>query len=165
MDKKKPLGDQQLWEDYKKGIKPLNTKDKIPLRKTPAPQKITIQPRNYDPFPPPNEGAAPQKSSRPKKGIIIQGTLDLHGLTREQAHRTLISFISRHQWIERRWVRVITGKGFRQKVENPDKKTLKEMLPIWLHEHPLNSLVSEYHYASYQDGGEGALNIAIKKAK
>lgn len=92
----------------------------------------------------------PQKKAR---HILIEGTLDLHGLTQEQAQESLKCFFYKSQLQGKRWVKVITGKS----------GILFQKTPQFLQE--ISLFVSGYLYARACDGGTGALYIRIRKIK
>ena len=89
----------------------------------------------------------------------IEDRLDLHGLTREQARKQLISFISRAVQRNIRNVLIITGKG------RDGHGILRQQVPIWLKDEPLRQYVNAISYAQPQDGGTGALYIRLKRQR
>ena len=89
----------------------------------------------------------------------IEDRLDLHGLTKEQAHKQLISFISRAAQRNIRNVLIITGKG------RDGHGILRQQVPIWLKDEPLRQYVNAISYAQPQDGGTGALYIRLKRQR
>ncbi len=91
----------------------------------------------------------------------IEGKLDLHGLTANQARRALAAFLSSSHAIGRRAVLVITGRGL-----NPDSNgpgVIKRETPSWLNQ--MSDLVSSYGQADKRHGGEGALYVRLKRKK
>lgn len=89
----------------------------------------------------------------------IGDRLDLHGSTKEQAHKQLISFISRAVQRNIRNVLIITGKG------REGHGVLRQLVPIWLKDEPLRQYVNAISYAQQQDGGTGALYIRLKRQR
>lgn len=98
---------------------------------------------------------------RLKRGLFApQSEIDLHQCTQVEAHARLVSFLSANQARGRRCVLVITGKGY-----GPDGKVgvLKTMVPRWLNEPTLRSLVIAFAHAIPQHGGEGALYVLLRR--
>jgi DNA-nicking Smr family endonuclease len=93
-----------------------------------------------------------QKLSRGK--MAIEGRLDLHGLSQEQAHLALTPFILSSQALQKRCVLIITGKG---------KGILRDQLPIWLNQSPLTNLVLKVTHAQPKDGGSGAFYVYLRR--
>ena len=118
-------------------------------------------------------GRAPglDKSSAIKlaKGkFTIQGKLDLHGMTQRQAHAALIDFIQTSFDNRKRNLLVITGKGRRKgedEVAGYRKREgiLKSIVPKWLDEPPLQSLVLAFTTSQREDGGAGALYVLLRR--
>lgn len=89
----------------------------------------------------------------------IEGRLDLHGLSQEQAHKQLVSFISGAVQQNFRNVLIITGKG------REGHGILRQQVPIWLKDGVLRKHVNAISYAQPQDGGTGALYIRLKRQR
>lgn len=89
----------------------------------------------------------------------IEDKLDLHGLSQDQAHRNLISFISRAVHQNLRHVLVITGKG------RDGQGVLRQQVPKWLKDAPLAPHINAISHAQPQDGGTGALYIRLKRKR
>ncbi|MEP0521764.1 MAG: Smr/MutS family protein [Hyphomicrobiales bacterium] len=95
----------------------------------------------------------------------LDGTLDLHGMTQQAAHQRLIQFLIQAQAGGARYVLVITGKG---KAANPDtgeRGILRRMVPNWLSDRSLSSLVSGYDEAHVSHGGSGALYVRLRRQR
>jgi DNA-nicking Smr family endonuclease len=86
----------------------------------------------------------------------IQGRLDLHGRTQDDAYHALMSFIDGARSAGRRSVLVITGKG---------QGVLKNAVPRWLNQPPLRAHVLSFGYAQQKDGGAGALYVLLRKSQ
>ena len=87
---------------------------------------------------------------------VIQDELDLHGLTVEEAHELLLSFLN--QCIRRglRCVRIVHGKGLRSKNREP---VLKRRVAGWLMR---REEILAYCQARQADGGSGAVVVLLK---
>lgn len=97
----------------------------------------------------------------------IEMRLDLHGLTQDQARQILRSKIVRAYDQGKRLILVITGKGktrqddFNRAVHG----VLRESLPQWLREPPLNAIVLETAQAQHHHGGAGAYYIYLRRKR
>lgn len=97
----------------------------------------------------------------------IEARLDLHGLTRNEAHRKLRNFISDTLVRGCRCVLVITGKGNRSDRESDLRDTppgvLRRMVPLWLSEPDLSMHVAGFEPALPRHGGAGALYVQLRR--
>ena len=92
----------------------------------------------------------------------IDGRLDLHGKSLEDAYLSLFNFLTQSQYHGFRCVLIITGKGYR----NPSGVgRLKSKFPYWLNESPLRNLVLSTTIAQKKHGGEGAFYVLLRKNK
>jgi DNA-nicking Smr family endonuclease len=99
-----------------------------------------------------------------KRGQMdIEATLDLHGMTQEQAHRALGGFLSGSQSAGKQTVRVITGKG--GKDTGSGRGVLRDAVPRWLNEGPNRRMIKAFSHAAPKHGGEGALYVLLKRLK
>ena len=103
-----------------------------------------------------------------KGKFTIQGRLDLHGMTQRQAHAALIDFIQTSFNDRKRNLLVITGKGRPRGrdevgVYAEGKGILKSIVPKWLNEPPLQSLVLAVTTSQREHGGAGALYVLLRK--
>lgn len=89
----------------------------------------------------------------------VDGVVDLHGHTQEEAHRLLESFLAGSQLAGRRCVLVVTGKGTRS------EGVLRRSVPRWLNQAPNRDRVLAFAYASAGHGGEGALYVLLKRRR
>ena len=95
---------------------------------------------------------------RIRRGAIrIDATLDLHGLSREEAYTALLRFVEAAQARGARTLLIITGKG------KGGGGTLREWLPRWLGETPLRGRIIAYDSAGPRHGGAGAWYIRIRR--
>lgn len=98
--------------------------------------------------------------SKLKKGRLpIEGRLDLHGMTQDEAWRALSRFIPAAVREEKRTVLVITGKGR----VSESGGVLRRMVPIWLTETELRRHVIGITAAQPKDGGSGALYVRLRR--
>jgi DNA-nicking Smr family endonuclease len=96
-----------------------------------------------------------QKLRRGK--FSIEDTLDLHGLTAEEANSQLRNFLQHSQAAGRRAVRIIHGKGYGSAGRQP---VLKTKVNQWLQE---AGAVLAFCSAQPENGGTGAVDIFLRK--
>jgi DNA-nicking Smr family endonuclease len=105
---------------------------------------------------------APQDASgekRVRRGRVdIDGRIDLHGMTQDQARGALVRFVSRLAASEGRCGLVITGKG-----RAPAEGILRRRLPEWLGEPPLSGIVASFAPAHAKHGGDGAWYVFVRR--
>jgi DNA-nicking Smr family endonuclease len=94
--------------------------------------------------------------------------LDLHGMTEAAAYRALSSFLMGARQRGNRLILVVTGKGNPCKEESASWMTsphgvLKQMVPRWLNEPELASLIASVRPAHVRHGGGGALYVYLRK--
>jgi DNA-nicking Smr family endonuclease len=108
---------------------------------------------------------------RLNRGLIApDANLDLHGMTQERAHRTLIRFLQMAHQIGNRLIVVVTGKGNPRAADaaawtQSPHGVLKEMVPRWLAEPELKALVAKVQPAHIRHGGGGALYVYLRKSR
>lgn len=115
----------------------------------------------------------------------IEARIDLHGMRQDEAHMTLRGFLNGCHARGLRWVLVITGKGRSLRLDGggddagparrrganrrdlpswqeDERGVLKRVVPRWLAEPELRSIVVSYTTAAPNHGGEGALYIQLR---
>ncbi len=90
-----------------------------------------------------------------------EARLDLHGSTREEAHRELTEFLHRARDDGRRCVIVITGRGR----ASEGGGVIRNETPRWLNLPALRPLVLGFAEAQPKDGGAGALYVLLRRRK
>ena len=103
---------------------------------------------------------AKQRVARGKEPI--DGRLDLHGLTQNEAHTVLLRFLQAATTRDARLVLVITGKGGRGE---GDRGVLKRQVPHWLNLPEFRALVIGFEEAHVAHGGEGALYVRVRRTR
>jgi DNA-nicking Smr family endonuclease len=97
---------------------------------------------------------------RLKRGqVVIEKTVDLHGMTQEQAHERLTQFLADAQRGGLRCVLVVTGKGLLH------GGVLRHTVPRWLNEGANRERVLAFAPAQPKHGGAGALYLLIRRAR
>lgn len=179
MKRAKPLNeeDRVLWHTVARTAKPLKGKV-LPLLSTPepAPEPVhTKQKASAKPQIAPAEVKRPATKQQPphvqqriddqtrdkiaKGRIVIEGKVDLHGMTQSEAHALLLGFLHQAYARGRRHVLVVTGKG----ASFGSEGVLKRAVPGWFATPPFRILVGGYHEASRQHGGAGALYVRLRR--
>jgi DNA-nicking Smr family endonuclease len=164
--------DLRLWRHV--------TQDVTPLRPTPTPDDPPAPsaasppalPLSREPAP---RTAAPLRDLTPGKiadvdratgdklrrgNLVIDGRLDLHGLTQPEAHEALDRFLASSVTMGRRCVLVITGKGV-----GVSGGVLRQAVPRWLNEAPNRARVLAVTPAQPRHGGAGALYVLLKRKR
>jgi DNA-nicking Smr family endonuclease len=91
-------------------------------------------------------------------GWVIQGELDLHGHTGDEARVALAAFLNRCMLEDRRCVRIIHGKGHGSKNRLP---VLKNKVRHWLTQ---REDVLAFCQARTVDGGAGAVIVLLRSS-
>ncbi|MDX7951441.1 Smr/MutS family protein [Lichenihabitans sp. Uapishka_5] len=151
-----------------------------------APQPLPMPPEDVSPVvhppvavPPPPEarrpGAPPladldrrtkQKIQRGHMGI--ERRIDLHGMTQADAYGALRGFLRRAHAEDLRLVLVVTGKGERSRLRADgfgEFGVLRRVVPHWLRELDLRTIVLAFEPAGAAHGGGGALYIRLRRRK
>ena len=89
--------------------------------------------------------------------LAVDSTLDLHGLTVEQARLQLIAFMEECRQSGYRHVIIVHGKGFRSQ----NKPVIKPMVNRWLRQ---ADEVLAFYSAQPKDGGTGAVYVLLRKS-
>jgi DNA-nicking Smr family endonuclease len=102
--------------------------------------------------------------------VEIDARIDLHGLRQSEARYRLIGFLHSAQARGHRTVLVITGKGSTTPVDplayalgEPQRGVLRRLVPQWLGEPDLRTLVVSFTTASLRHGGDGALYVHLRR--
>ncbi len=164
--------DRVLWNLVARTAKPLKGRTAI--------DRPDIGPNIGDETkPPPVRAAAPVAAAKPRmqhvshaldeptleklsKGRLpIEGRVDLHGLTQDEAYSLLFSFLHRAHAGGIRYVLVITGKGS----SSGGDGVLRRAVPAWLSTPAFRPLVSSHDHAARNHGGSGALYVRLRRVR
>lgn len=169
--------EQALWQAFIRTVKPLPGRrvagDPPAAPRDPA---AVGQPTSAVPIPPRPAASPPLPDLDPgatvgldrataqkllRGRMPIEGRLDLHGMSRAQAHGALNRFIEGSAARGRRCVLVITGKGDGAGTTG----VLRRETPMWLNGARLRGLILAFGPARPRDGGEGALYVLLKRRR
>ncbi len=107
-------------------------------------------------------GVDPHVVKKLRRGeFAVQGHVDLHGLTREEAKRTVDEFLRASRSAGKRCVLVVHGRGLHSKDQLP---VLKDALRTWLATARFARHVLAFATARPVDGGGGALYVLLRRA-
>jgi len=171
----------ELWRHVAQSVRPIKSKRRPAPAKEPAPGAPPAKPKAAKPAAPPVPPARPQppakhhelthglshgidrrQAERFRKGkLTIEGKIDLHGRTQQDAHDDLLAFLRRAHGAGKRNLLVVTGKGMTTSTVG----ILRQAVPRWLNEPAFRSLVLAFDYAEPQHGGEGALYVLLKRVR
>ena len=93
--------------------------------------------------------------------FAVQGHVDLHGLTRQEAKRTVEGFLRASRNSGKRCVLVVHGRGIHSKDQLP---VLKDALRVWLSTARFARHVLAFATALPVDGGAGAVYVLLRRA-
>jgi DNA-nicking Smr family endonuclease len=107
-------------------------------------------------------GLDPAIVRRLRRGeFAVQGHIDLHGLTKEEAKTAVVAFLRSARQAGKRCVLVVHGRGIHSKDQVP---ILKEALRTWLATARFGRHVLAFATARPADGGAGALYVLLRRA-
>lgn len=172
------MKDSELWRFVTRNVTPYRAqRHPTPDPVAAPPEPAARQGREADfsaPSPPSAKRAAlplrlgaisamdKRTGQRFKRGDMpVDGRLDLHGMTVDQAHGALIGFIRRSHARGARCVVVVTGKGD----GGQGTGKIRREAPDWLNRPDLRPLILAVTEARPQHGGGGALYVMLKRVR
>jgi len=168
--------DRALWRRTMHDVKPLapsgpargtdETEPEIAPLPAPRPRVVTAPAKRAASLPTLTPGESPGVDRRTaekfRRGqLAVEARLDLHGLTQEEAHRALASFIRQAHGSGLRTLLVITGKGGL----GDGRGVLRDAVPRWLNEGDLRPRVLSCAWAQPRHGGAGALYVLLRRQR
>jgi DNA-nicking Smr family endonuclease len=173
--------DAALWAHITAQVRPLRRAEPTPKRPKgsparqtkPEPLKISApSPRAAEaprPLAPDAREKLPRTDERNLRrgAVVIGGRLDLHGMTRAEAHRAVGRFLTALAERGERVALVITGKGGHR----ADGATsgavgggvLRAEFPHWIGDGALARIVLAWRPAAPQHGGGGAFYVLLRR--
>jgi DNA-nicking Smr family endonuclease len=111
------------------------------------------------------EGVAPGVDRSVPQGLhrgdyAVQGHLDLHGYTVDEAKGLVDRFVMQAYSSGRRCVRLVHGRGRNSRDNRP---VLKEQVQLWLSQGRLSRFVLAFATAPGVDGGAGAVYVLLRR--
>lgn len=107
-------------------------------------------------------GLDPNIVRRLRRGdYAVQGHIDLHGMTREEAKGAVEQFLRESRCRGQRCVLVVHGRGIHSKDQVP---ILKDALRGWFATNRFGRHVLAFTTAQPADGGAGALYVLLRRA-
>ena len=167
-----------LWQHVKgttkplAGRKPVHREDLLPEtgeaptpaakpRKPGPPRKVPPAPPAPDLVPGALADVDKRTAERLRRGKLdIEGLLDLHGMTQDEAERAVRAFLAESQAAGRRCVLIVTGKG-----PGRDGGVLRRELPRWLNLPANRARLVAFAPAQPQHGGHGAVYLLLKRRR
>jgi DNA-nicking Smr family endonuclease len=162
--------DRVLWNLVARTAKPLKGTTAV------GSAELAVQPKPAQPPPTPFVAGSPDAPKKKvqhvshaldeptldklaKGRLPIEGRVDLHGLTQDEAYSLLFSFLHRAHAGGVRYVLVITGKGS----SSGGDGVLRRAVPAWLSTPAFRPLVSSHDHAARNHGGSGALYVRLRR--
>ncbi len=167
--------DRVLWNQVARTATPL--KGRKPVAVEPEPLTMSDIMANIVPEKPARPSPQPEPATARPKPLLqnaldrpthdklaggrlqIEGRVDLHGMTQDEAYSLLYSFLNRAYANGVRYVLVITGKGS----SSGGDGVLRRAVPGWLGTAPFRLLVSSHAHAARNHGGAGALYVRLRR--
>jgi DNA-nicking Smr family endonuclease len=164
--------DRVLWNLIARSATPLRGKQAVAaLDVVPEPEQAPPKPAAATPSAAPPARAKPRHPVHPldeptleklaRGKLPIEGRVDLHGMTQDEAYSLLYSFLHRAHAGGVRYVLVITGKGS----SSGGDGVLKRAVPAWLSTPAFRPLVSSHDHAARHHGGAGALYVRLRRTR
>jgi DNA-nicking Smr family endonuclease len=165
--------ERALWAQVTRSVTPIA--GRAPIEAEPLPEAPTPSPPASEKPSPPAAPKAREVDLGPldrrlytalKRGRQpIEASLDLHGMRQEVAHRALLAFLSAASARGERTVLVVTGKGARsEEIGRPGERgVLRRLVPHWLAQSSLRTIVAGYEPAGPRHGGNGALYVRLRR--
>ncbi|MCC2646822.1 MAG: hypothetical protein K0R02_887 [Rickettsiaceae bacterium] len=161
-EKTREKDSEELWLNFKKDVEKLNNRQKAltiekkslrnfkPSNISPKLPNITseIQPFDYK---------VKRKITREK--VSVEATLDLHGLTIEQAEKEVETFIIECYKRSKTYILIITGKGELSHA----KATLRTEFPRFLANPKIIPVIISFTQAGRKHGFQGAYYVLLRK--
>ena len=148
------------------GVEKIETAEPSELGKPPSTQTTAFRatptppsPKNFLPLATGRYGRTLDKLKRGK--LRPQARLDLHGMTQNEAHRALVSFMADAQAEGKRCVLVVTGRGRLSEGGG----VLRNQTPNWLNAPAIRSRLLAFATAQPRDGGSGALYVLLRRVR
>jgi DNA-nicking Smr family endonuclease len=166
-----------LWKRFTHGIKQIHEAFEDVVDETTIIKKSTNTTHTHSLQPPTKKNKKERqfngfdkrtKDKLERGNMPIEGRIDLHGQTQNQAKKSLINFVTQAYHQQKRCLLVVTGKGSGKVHDNDlvsersERGVIRKNLPNWLSQKPLSNMVLSHIQAAQKDGGAGAFYIYLK---
>lgn len=169
---------ENLWQHVIKDVRPLKNKTGIvPIEEAGKPKSAPPQ-QSSDVVRPVSVkvdqlamtgGLDRRTEQKFKQGKMpIEGRLDLHGLTLEEAHQEVRKFIRLHYQSGKRCVLIITGKGEASEQGawyEGSRGQIRRNFKHWLDDTDLKPLILSVSAARRDHGGGGAFYVLLRRQR
>ena len=167
----------QVWHHVARQAKPLPGRMLPELPEEPPPAVPAPLPSAASPVTGPLKKAAPRPipplaplDRRARRDVArglqpLDGRIDLHGLRQAEAHRDLLEFLYAMHHRGAKLVLVITGKGGGLDARGEERGILRRLVPHWLADPALRTIVLGYEASAPGHGGEGALYVRLRRVR
>ncbi len=160
--------EEEEWRLATQDVVPLKGRDEV-ASEVDEPVREALADRlraRREPAALPADGSLPaldrRTAERLRRGQLpIEASLDLHGLTQDEASAALQTFLVESIGAGRRCVLVITGKG----TARDGGGVLRSAVPRWLAEGQYRDYLLGISPAYPQHGGEGALYVLLRRPR
>lgn len=168
--------DVQVWHHVARQAKPLPGRTLPDLPEEPPPvvaaplpavAQTIAKPKKVEPRPIPPLAPLDRRARRDvARGLQpLDGRIDLHGLRQSEAHHALLEFLYAMHHRGAKLTLVITGKGGGVDARGEERGVLRRLVPHWLADPALRSIVLGYEASAPGHGGEGALYVRLRRAR
>jgi DNA-nicking Smr family endonuclease len=180
MSRRRQLNEEEraLWMGFVHSIEPLPRVQRPPAPDAAAPS-ASGKTAPAAPKPAARDDTRPAKKSPPLAPLDrrlrrrvargrepIEGRIDLHGLTQNEAHGELLRFLRGAQADGARVVLVVTGKGTARGNRGASERgVLKRQVPLWLALPEFRPFVLGFEDAHAGHGGQGALYVRLRRGQ
>lgn len=165
------MSGDEIWEKFKGGTKRLKHKKTVDATSNSGKIEVSRNPETCHISLPLKASKMEGKDIAPierrmydkikNNELRIEGKLDLHGYTIDEARMMVIQFINSSYILGKRLLCVVTGKGKHSEFQN---LTLNQVVPnILKHDVEVNSKIAYMGLALPKDGGGGAYYIYLKR--
>jgi DNA-nicking Smr family endonuclease len=173
--------EEHLWSTVVRGVEPLRHRRKAvratnsggahAAKKKSAPPASVVHHRPAPASPParpasirPLTIAHREKQALARGRTTVDGRIDLHGMTQNEAHASLLRFLHRAQTDGAKFVLVITGKGAPLATQG-GRGILRRQVPLWLSLPEFRACVLGFSVADASHGGDGALFVRLRRLR
>lgn len=167
--------EKDLWEEITRADKPIKKRSRVAVKPKLSGKKVesAYTPQVSIPYRALSElvkgeyvGIDRNTQDRFRKGEMdVDGRLDLHGFTYDEARLRVADFVAMHYGRGSRFLLIITGKGTFRKEEGERTGILRSALPGWLSEADIRPYILAFDGAKARHGGSGAFYVLLRRKR